>query len=204
MPAPRPPASDAVDTRARILETAARLFHENGYHATGVAVILRESGVNSGSLYHFFKSKEDLLRGVVGGYHEMLEQSLVHCREAEPDPVARVFYMLGMLRERFLAAGLVRGCPVGNLVLELSDSHPDIRVLLDDFFTRWREEVAVWLAEPEARLADDVQPCALACFVLSVIEGALMQSRAAGCLNPIDGAIQHLRRYVESLRESAA
>ena len=51
-----PPESPS--TRDRILETARRLFHEQGYHATGIATILREAGVNSGSLYHFFESKD--------------------------------------------------------------------------------------------------------------------------------------------------
>ena len=39
-------------TRERILRTAFQLFHEQGYHATGVATILREAGLNPGSLYH--------------------------------------------------------------------------------------------------------------------------------------------------------
>ncbi|MEE8447296.1 MAG: helix-turn-helix domain-containing protein, partial [Gemmatimonadota bacterium] len=51
----------ASETRDRILEVAARLFHKRGFRATGVATILREAGVNSGSLYHFFPSKEAVL-----------------------------------------------------------------------------------------------------------------------------------------------
>ena len=38
------------DTRQRLLETAFQLFHEQGYHATGVATILREAGVNASPL----------------------------------------------------------------------------------------------------------------------------------------------------------
>ena len=38
----------AVATRDRLLKTAFQLFHEQGYHATGVATILREAGVNAG------------------------------------------------------------------------------------------------------------------------------------------------------------
>ena len=55
----------AQETRQRLLETAFQLFHEQGYHATGVATILREAGVNPGSMYHFFSSKDDLLLKVL-------------------------------------------------------------------------------------------------------------------------------------------
>jgi AcrR family transcriptional regulator len=54
------PASRAKgerSTRERLLETSARLFLDQGYHATGVSTILAEAGVNAGSLYHFFPGK---------------------------------------------------------------------------------------------------------------------------------------------------
>ena len=62
-----------METRERLLETAARLFHEQGYAATGVATILREADANSGSLYHFFPNKDALLAGVLEWYRDHLE-----------------------------------------------------------------------------------------------------------------------------------
>ncbi len=59
-------------TREKIVETAARLFHEQGFASTGVATILREAEVNSGSLYHFFSSKDELLKGVLDWYLDNL------------------------------------------------------------------------------------------------------------------------------------
>lgn len=49
-----------VAPRERILETALRLFHEQGYNATGINQIISEAGVAKASLYLHFKSKEDL------------------------------------------------------------------------------------------------------------------------------------------------
>jgi len=42
-----------TNTRNKLLDAAARLFHEQGYAATGLSTIVREAGVNPGSLYHF-------------------------------------------------------------------------------------------------------------------------------------------------------
>ena len=42
------------DTRARILLTMARLIEKQGYHATGLNEIIRESGAPKGSVYYYF------------------------------------------------------------------------------------------------------------------------------------------------------
>ena len=65
---------DGASTKSRIIETALRLFHEQGYTATGIATILREAKVNSGSLYHFFPSKEALRAQLVGAISGPLTQ----------------------------------------------------------------------------------------------------------------------------------
>lgn len=48
-------------TRARILETALRLFRERGYHETTMRTIAEEAEVALGNTYYYFRSKEDLI-----------------------------------------------------------------------------------------------------------------------------------------------
>ncbi len=48
-------------TRARILETALRLFRERGYHETTMRIIAEEADVALGNTYYYFRSKEDLI-----------------------------------------------------------------------------------------------------------------------------------------------
>jgi len=48
------------DSRKRLVEAALKLFASRGYHATGIADILRESGCKRGTLYYYFSSKEKL------------------------------------------------------------------------------------------------------------------------------------------------
>ena len=50
----------AAQNRQQILSTAARLFRENGIHATGVDSISRSAGVTHGAFYSQFESKEAL------------------------------------------------------------------------------------------------------------------------------------------------
>ena len=51
----------APSTRDRLIQTAMKLFWEKGYGSTSVADLLQAAGVNSGSLYHFFPGKQDVL-----------------------------------------------------------------------------------------------------------------------------------------------
>ena len=53
------------DTRDRIVRAAYACFMEKGYEQTSVRMILERAGVTTGSLYHFFPSKEELFEAVV-------------------------------------------------------------------------------------------------------------------------------------------
>lgn len=50
-----------IEKREQILETATRLFVERGFHATPTSAITKEAGVSAGILFHYFKTKDDLI-----------------------------------------------------------------------------------------------------------------------------------------------
>ena len=189
-------ASFDKDTRQRILQTAFQLFHEQGYHATGVATIAREAGVNPGSLYHFFESKDALLLAVLEFALGYLGPAVMDPVErATSDPIERVFILLRQYRTGMERQGCRLGCPIGNLALEVSDGQPDARVLLHQNFENWTDRVERWLIAAGDRVPPSVNKRQLARFILTVMEGGLMQSRAAGHLAPFDEATAFLRDY---------
>src|SRR5215207_4525216 len=58
-------AQDVADKRRLLNDAAVRLFARKGYHACRVSDIAAEAGVAHGLLYHYFDSKEEVLRVVV-------------------------------------------------------------------------------------------------------------------------------------------
>ena len=62
------------ESRQRLIECAAKLFWKNGYSATGISEILRQTDLPKGSFYFYFKSKDDL--AAVTEYYQkiLLEQ----------------------------------------------------------------------------------------------------------------------------------
>lgn len=198
----RPPRAEKPagnDTRERLIATAARLFHEQGYHATGVATIAREADVNMGSLYHFFPGKEDLLEATLRWRLDMLRPIVTDPVEADARRgVDRVFGLLARYRAGLQFTACRQGCPVGNLALELSDDHPTIRALLDANFANWLDVVEGWLRDDADRLGR-VDFRALAGLVLTVMEGGIMRARASASLQPFDESTAQLRRYFDLL-----
>ena len=193
------------NAQARILRTAFQLFHEQGYHATGVATILREAGVNPGSMYHAFAGKEALLEEVLRYALALLRPAVIDPVEAkESDPIQRVFGLLDQYRGGMVLNSCRMGCPIGNLALEVSDDHPGARGLIAANFENWVNSVTAWLESAGDRLPKDIDRARLARFVLTVMEGGLMQARAAGNLEPFDASVAELRTYFSLLEERAA
>ena len=50
-----------LDKRQLILETATKLFVERGFHATPTSAITKAAGMSTGILFHYFKTKDDLI-----------------------------------------------------------------------------------------------------------------------------------------------
>lgn len=76
----RAPRQD--NRRQQLLDVAARLFRERGYHVTSMREIAHEVGMLSGSIYYHFPSKEELLLAVY-------EEGLRHIAERVDAAVAR-------------------------------------------------------------------------------------------------------------------
>ena len=61
---PRVVSERTADRRAELLEAAVRVFAAKGFHASRVGDIANEAGVAHGLLYHYFRSKEEVLETI--------------------------------------------------------------------------------------------------------------------------------------------
>lgn len=176
------------------------LFWERGYHATGMADLLKRARARSGSFYFFFGSKEAILEAVLDRYLESLEPVIVQpAFAAHADPIERIFAILSGYRERVISTGFRYGCPLGRLALEIDPSHRRVREKLAANFAAWCGAIERCLADAADRLPRDLERAEAARFVLTVMEGAVMQSRMAASVEPFDASIHQLRRYFDGL-----
>jgi len=82
--------SPAQSRRAELLELAATMFADRGLRATTVRDIADSAGILSGSLYHHFKSKEQMVEEVLRDFLDWLFGRYEEILESETDPLRRV------------------------------------------------------------------------------------------------------------------
>lgn len=63
---------DAEERRNEILDTAEELFMVHGYEQSSVQGIIDKIGIAKGTFYYYFKSKEELLNGIVDRYNQII------------------------------------------------------------------------------------------------------------------------------------
>src|SRR5574337_530800 len=118
----------ARPTKGKLVEAARRLFWERGYEATSLQDVVLRARVKSGSLYYFFRTKEDLLLAVLDHYVDLLWPAVIEPAFGRTaDPIERIFSILNGYREGLVYTGFTHGCPIGNLALEVSDDYPRAR-----------------------------------------------------------------------------
>lgn len=194
-----------ADTRTRLILSAMQLFRDKGYGSTSVADVLQGARVNSGSLYHFFPGKQELLLAVLDAYHGGIHPLLLEpAWRGVDDPIERVFALLARYRQALEDSECVYGCPIGSLALELHEPDPPVRERLAANFRAWTEAIHECLQAAGARLPRDTDRRELAALVLTVMEGAVMQARTYRDLAPFDGAVRQLRGYFQRLMREAS
>ena len=130
------------DTRTRLVLTSMRLFWEKGYGSTSIADVLQAARVNSGSLYHFFPGKQDLLLAVLDLYLAGIREMLLEpAWRGVDDPIERIFALLARYRCSLTDTECTYGCPIGSLALELHEPDLAVRERLAANFTAWIDAI---------------------------------------------------------------
>jgi len=166
---------EASGARQRILETADRLFYQDGIRAVGIDRIIAEAGVAKMSLYKHFPSKDDLIlavleyreEGVLGFFRSAMER---HAKKAR-GPL-RAFF--AALKDFFESPGF-RGCPFQNAAAELADpAHPGTE-FVRGHKQRFSEFLRGLVEEMVGKAAAKVAPA-----VTILVEGALVTAVIQG------------------------
>jgi AcrR family transcriptional regulator len=70
-------SKDPEERRRELIDTAEHLFMERGYEHTAISDIVKELNIAQGTLYYYFRSKEDILEAVVEKSIAVLEQNVI-------------------------------------------------------------------------------------------------------------------------------
>ena len=206
MPRPTKQDPERGDARTRLLEAARDVIRSKGFTATTVSDLCEAAGVTSGAFFHNFKSKEAM--GVAAAEYwsettsEFFRAAPYH---AHKDPLDRV---LGYIDFR---GAIIDGelaeftCLVGTMAQEVYRTHPDIRdacaASILGHATTLESDIAAAVASRGIRA--DWTPASLARHTQAVLQGAFILAKATGDREVARESVDHLRRYVELLFQTA-
>jgi hypothetical protein len=146
-----------------------------------------------------------LLLAVLERYRTGIVPMLIEPAWADiSDPIERIFALLARYRLLLDMSRCTYGCPIGSLALELHEPDPVVRELLASNFSGWIDQVENCLIDARNVLGRDLDTRRTASFVLTVMEGAVMQARTYRDLRPFDAAVATLRHYFTTLQRAAA
>lgn len=192
-------------TRSRLVFTALNLFAQKGYGSTSVADVRQSADVHSGSLYHFFPGKQDLLLAVLEAYRTGIGPMLLQpAWDGVDDPIEKIFALLARYRKSLTTTDCQYGCPIGSLALELHEPDRLVRELLVKNFDAWVNAIKKCLDAARDRLPASLNRRQLSEFILTTMEGAVMQARTYRDIKRYDNSVKQLRAYVDSLLASTS
>ncbi len=166
-------ARTAEYNREEVVEKAMQAFWDRGYEATGMSQIIRITGLNPGSLYTAFKSKQDLFLAALDLYGDFnkvaIERELA--RHSNPLQAVRAFF-------RRLAAASAgpagkRGCFLVNSALEVARHDIAARKLIHSHFQNIESafRTALEKAQAQGDLASGKNPRTIAASLMVFIWG---------------------------------
>ena len=170
-------------TRKKLVAATAELLQRQGYHATGLAQIVAESGAPRGSLYFYFPDgKDQLAVAALDASSSEWRARIDATVAAAPDLGQAVEDVCRLLADDLAASDYQRGCPVAAVALEAAATSGPVRKAVEGHYAEWSDAIVERLT---ARGMPRDGARQLATFVLATVEGALLLAKVQRSREPL-------------------
>lgn len=181
-------------TRDQIIQKTCELIELQGYHATGLSQILKESRSPKGSLYYYFPDgKESLVTAAVqhvGGIVLRRMQTILTEQEQAAEAIHALIVNIAYNVEH---SGFRAGGPITTVAMEAAATSDSLRQACDAIYAEWIQLVTDRLItaglnrERAARLAD---------LTIAGVEGGIILSRTARSQRPLLSVAEEVRNLI--------
>lgn len=194
---------DPNATRHKILDAAFGEVRRSGFSGASINHILEVSGVTKGALYHHFSGKANLVNAVIDeclpGYVDDLWLSDL---EDVDDILPVMMGQVDRLGRDDAPELLEGGCPLARLAAGAGELDDALRKRIDGVYRYWRRGLAshIGKAQFNKTVRTDVEPSAVAEFVIAALHGFLTRPPALRNREVQDGFAREFARYLNNLR----
>jgi TetR/AcrR family transcriptional repressor of nem operon len=193
-------ANKGERTREQIVEKAAALFNQHGYHKASIADVMRATGLEKGGIYRHFSSKEELALAAFRFAAEKMRQRFTEAllgKVASRERLRAIVSVYARIPEDPPVPG---GCPILNASTEADDSDPELREEARRVMKSLTRALSAILREGRERgeLRSDVEIEPAANVFIAGLEGAVMLSKLYGSSLPMRHVTAHLHDFIDS------
>ena len=190
-------------TRQKILESAYREIHRNGFQAASLAPILERTGVTKGALYHHFPNKQALGFAVLDEViKDTVLQFWLRPLEKYSDPIDGLKRLIGEAGKNISNEDVLQGCPLNNLCLEMSSVNDGFRERVNKIYELWREAFSRVLrfGQTNGKVTKNIDATDCATFIVASLAGCRSLAKNTQSREVLTACGQNLIRFIETLR----
>ena len=189
-------------TREKLLQSAFCEIHRQGYQAASVANILEDTELTKGAFYHHFPTKQALGLAVVDEVIMPRLDSMIFTplRESK-HPVETLLDIISGIGNKIPPDFIMLGCPLNNLMQEMSPLDPAFKEKLNSAINLWRHTVteALEIGQKQGVIKSDVDSKAAALFIVSAWEGCIGIAKSLQSIETFQLCMNQLHGYVQGL-----
>lgn len=200
--ATRPAEQKSEQTRLRILEAGFEELYQNGFQGMRIDAVLAKTKLAKGALYHHFPNKLSLGYAIVDELIASCTHEIAQSLDDNDDPLAQLTMMFHRFSEKITEAEIDLGCPVNNLVQEMSGLDEGFKQRLSHIFDTKIQVISNALARGQGAglVKSDIDPTMVAGFIVSSFNGVIGAGKCTGDIEIFRALISTLCDYIESLR----
>lgn len=197
------PLKSSDQTRQTLLQAAFEEIHRNGFQAASLTRILADTGLTKGALYHHFPDKKALGLAVIEDVirPQLAAMMLAPLADAQ-QPLAAMQALLKSKAAESDPWVVTLGCPLNNLMQEMSPVDETFRLRLNSLFQDWVSVMANALerGRQSGEVKQEVNAADTAFFIVSALEGCIGMSKNTQSVAAYRGCLGQLNTYLETLK----
>lgn len=189
-------------TRARILEVAFIEIFKEGFQGVSIDQIVAKTQMTKGAFFHHFPTKQALGYALVDEtLSEMVLDRWIRPLEKYENPVEGIVKVLKQVIDRTPDDHISLGCPLNNLIQEMSSVDPVFRDKLKGVLELWINGIEAQLQRAKKRgfLANGINSRHLAEFIVMNHEGAFGMTKGMRDRGVFRSLYTSLKSYLESV-----
>ena len=189
-------------TREKLLASAFCEIHRMGFQGASIANILESTGFTKGALYHHFPTKHALGLAVIDEIIAPQLETLIFSQlRTSENPVATLLKVIAESNKFMGDEGIMLGCPLNNLMQEMSPLDEQFRHHLNAVLETWQQSIHAALKHGQKRnvIKAKIDCQAAALFIVSAWEGCFSIAKNKQSPAAFAMCMTQLHGYVKSL-----